>query len=149
MYTESEQRSINKALKIIESNFKRQPMSATSSRQVGNYARIMFGNYEHEVFSILHLDNAHQLIETEVLFRGTIDGAAVYPREVLKSVLAHNAAAVVLIHNHPSGNPEPSQADIAITERLVTALSVIEVRVLDHIVASAKGYTSMSERGLL
>jgi DNA repair protein RadC len=83
------------------------------------------------------------------LFRGTIDGAAVHPREVVREALAHNAAAVVLAHNHPSGVAEPSQADELITHRLREALALVEIRVLDHLIVSAGGCTSLAERGLL
>lgn len=104
--------------------------------------------YEREVFAVMLLDNQHRLIEFKELFFGTIDSASVYPREVVKTVLAMNAAAVIFAHNHPSGEPEPSQADRCITTRLIDALGLIDVRVLDHIVV---GDTSVSfaERGLL
>ena len=88
-------------------------------------------------------------MEVEELFRGTIDGAAVYPREVVKRALYHNAAAVIFAHNHPSGIAEPSQADIAITSKLKTAMQTIEVRVLDHLVIGAGEVVSFAERGLL
>ena len=109
----------------------------------------LLGTREHEVFCIAHLDNRNRLIELEELFRGTIDGASVFPREVVKSVLAHNAAAVVFVHNHPSGNPEPSSADEAITSRLKDALALIDVRVLDHFIVAGGTVLSFAERGLL
>ena len=102
-----------------------------------------------EVFCCLYLDNRHRVLAFEELFRGTINGAAVYPREVVKRALAHNAAAVILAHNHPSGVAEPSQADQALTERLTAALSLIEVRVLDHLVVGEGDPISFAERGLL
>ncbi len=104
---------------------------------------------EHELFMCLHLDNRHRLIHPDVLFRGTVDGASVYPREVVKSALAHNAAAVILAHNHPSGVAEPSVADEQITRRLRAALGLVDIRVLDHLVVSAGGCVSLAARGLL
>ena len=102
---------------------------------------------EHEIFACLFLDNRHRLISYEALFRGTIDSASVYPREVVKAALACNAAAVVLAHNHPSGVAEPSRADIDITARLTKALNLIDVRVLDHIIVGGNYQVSLAERG--
>ncbi len=103
----------------------------------------------HEVFCLLHLDNRHRLIAFEELFRGTIDGASVHPREVVKQALARNAAAVILAHNHPSGVAEPSQADELITARLRDALALVDIRLLDHLVVGDTRCTSFAERGLL
>jgi DNA repair protein RadC len=103
----------------------------------------------YEVFCCLHLDNRHRLIAFEELFRGTIDGASVHPREVVKQALARNAAAVILAHNHPSGVAEPSQADELITARLRDALGLVDIRVLDHLVVGDSRVVSFAERGLL
>lgn len=103
----------------------------------------------HEVFACLFLDNRHHILSFEVLFRGTIDGASVYPRQVVKRALHHNAAAVILAHNHPSGVAEPSQADECITLRLRDALALVDVRVLDHIIVGDGEPVSFAERGLL
>lgn len=105
-------------------------------------------DYSHEVFAVLFLDQRHRVICFEELFRGTIDGASVYPREVVKQSLLHNAAAVIFAHNHPSGVAEPSQADQHITRRLQDALALIDVRVLDHFVVG-DDVVSFAERGLL
>ena len=121
----------------------------TSSAATRDYLRDRFKNCESEVFSCLLLNNQHHVMELEELFRGTIDGAAVYPREVVKRALYHNAAAVIFAHNHPSGIAEPSAADIAITRKLKTAMQTIEVRVLDHLVIGAGEVISFAERGLL
>ncbi|WP_370641541.1 RadC family protein [Halorhodospira sp. 9622] len=102
---------------------------------------------DHEVFGIVYLDNQHRILGVEELFRGTIDGTAVYPREVVKEALRHGAAAVILAHNHPSGHLEPSVADERITDRLRQALELVEVRVLDHVIVSSEGYTSLAELG--
>jgi DNA repair protein RadC len=103
----------------------------------------------HELFCCLHLDNRHRLIAFEELFRGTIDGASVHPREVVKQALARNAAALILAHNHPSGVAEPSQADELITRRLREALALVDIRVLDHLIVADTGCLSFAERGLL
>jgi len=103
----------------------------------------------HEVFCCLFLDTRHRLIRYEELFRGTIDGATVYPREVVKRALQHNASAVILGHNHPSGVAEPSEADRSITVKLAKALALVEIRLLDHVVVSRGGHVSLAERGLV
>jgi len=103
----------------------------------------------HEVFCCLFLDTRHRLIRYEELFRGTIDGATVYPREVVKRALQHNASAVILGHNHPSGVSEPSEADRSITLKLAKALALVEIRLLDHLVVSRGGHVSLAERGWL
>jgi DNA repair protein RadC len=103
----------------------------------------------HEVFCCLFLDTRHRVIRYEELFRGTIDGATVYPREVVKRALHHNAAAVIVGHNHPSGVSEPSEADRAITLKLAKALALVEIRLLDHLVVSRGGHVSLAERGWL
>ncbi|MFW5449968.1 MAG: DNA repair protein RadC [Methylophagaceae bacterium] len=105
--------------------------------------------YQHEVFACLFLDNKHRMISFEELFRGTIDGASIYPREVVKQALSHNAAAVIFAHNHPSGIAEPSQADHAITQRLKSALELVDIRVLDHIVVGDGEIVSFAETGRL
>lgn len=121
----------------------------TSSSATRDYLRAKFRDCQSEIFSCLFLNNQHHVVKLEELFRGTIDGAAVYPREVVKRCLHHNAAAVILAHNHPSGVAEPSQADIAITNKLRTALQTIDVRVLDHLVIGNSMVVSFAERGLL
>ncbi|HEY0178903.1 MAG TPA: DNA repair protein RadC [Dokdonella sp.] len=103
--------------------------------------------YPYEVFGCLFLDNRHRVIAFEELFRGTIDGTSVYPREIARRCLAHNAAAVILAHNHPSGIAEPSHADRTITLRVREALDLIDVRVLDHFIIGAGAPTSLAERG--
>ncbi|MBS4688476.1 DNA repair protein RadC [Aeromonas sobria] len=104
---------------------------------------------EHEVFAMLFLDNQHRILAYEELFRGTLSSASVYPREVVKRALAINAAALMLVHNHPSGHPEPSRADIEITQRLQSALTLVDIRLLDHLVVGSEGSVSLAERGLL
>lgn len=113
------------------------------------YLRRRLAHLPHEVFAVLFLDNRHRVIACEELFRGTVDGAAVYPREVAKAALAHNAAAVILAHNHPSGVAEPSRADRDITRRLIDGLALVDIRVLDHLVIGDGECASFAERGWL
>jgi DNA repair protein RadC len=127
----------------------RRGVTFDSPANARKYLPAMLGALEHEVFCIAHLDNRNRLIAFEEMFRGTIDGASVHPREVVKSVLRHNAAAVVLVHNHPSGIDEPSQADELITRRLREALALIDVRILDHFIVAADKVMSFAERGLI
>ncbi len=117
--------------------------------QTREYISTRLRHHPHEVFACLFLDNRHRLIAFEELFTGTIDGASVHPREVMRRVIAHNAAAVILAHNHPSGVAEPSQADIQITQRLREALALIDTRVLDHFIVGDGPAVSFAERGLL
>ncbi len=106
--------------------------------------------YPHEVFACLFLDNRHRVIRFDEMFTGTIDGASVHPREVVKRALAHNAAAVIFAHNHPSGVAEPSRADETLTRRLKDALALVDIRVLDHlIIGDGEDVVSFAERGLL
>ena len=121
----------------------------TSPQVVRDYLSVTLGARECEYFCLALLDARHRLIEFVELFRGTIDGASVHPREVVKLVLARNAAAVLLVHNHPSQVAEASQADELVTRRLRDALQLIDVRVLDHLIVAGTEVVSFSERGLL
>jgi len=103
----------------------------------------------HEMFCCLYLDNRHRVLRFDEMFRGTIDGTSVYPREVVKEALTINAAAVILAHNHPSGVAEPSQADERITRRLKSALELVDIRLLDHLIIGDGETTSMASRGLM
>jgi len=114
-----------------------------------DYLKCRLYNYPYEVFACLFLDNRHRVIEYEELFRGTIDGASVHPREVVRRALHHNAAAVILAHNHPSGVAEPSRSDTQITQRLKDALTLVDVRVLDHFIIGDGAPRSFVEMGLL
>ncbi len=113
------------------------------------YVKAWLRRFQHEVFACLFLDNRHRVINCEILFTGTIDGASVYPREVVKRCLELNAAAIIFAHNHPSGVAEPSQSDRQITTKLIQALALLDVRVLDHLVVGDQVVTSMAELGLL
>ena len=119
----------------------------TRPDQTRAYLQSRLSGYGHEVFSCLFLDNRNRIIDYQELFHGTIDCASVHPREVVKRALGHNAAAVILAHNHPSGVAEPSRADVDLTQRLRDALELVDIRLLDHIVVGANRSTSLAERG--
>lgn len=113
------------------------------------YLESRLAHQAHEIFAAIFLDSRNCVLAYEELFRGTLDGASVYPREVVKAALAHNAASVIFAHNHPSGVAEPSRADRDITRRLVDALALIDIRVLDHLIIGHAQTTSFAERGLM
>jgi DNA repair protein RadC len=121
----------------------------TSPKATRDYLTLKLGTLEREVFAVIFLDKRHRLISYQEMFLGTIDGATVHPREVVKEALKQNAAAVILAHPHPSGVAEPSQADELITNRLKEALSLIDVRILDHIIVAGGDTVSFAERGLV
>jgi DNA repair protein RadC len=116
---------------------------------VQGYLAVQMRDYEREVFVVLLLDTRHQLLEFRELFQGTIDAANVHPREVVRIALQKNAAAVIVAHNHPSGNAEPSQSDIAITGQLKAALKLMDIRLLDHFIVGRGEVTSLADRGQL
>jgi len=145
--SETEQETIDKAIRIITRQFQR-GQCLTQPAETMRYLKVLLGQYEHEVFGVLMLDNRNRAICYREMFRGTIDGASVYPREIVKQALADNAASVILAHNHPSGIAEPSQADIRITERLKKALALVDIRVLDHVIIG-ENTMCFSERGLI
>jgi len=126
-----------------------QATKLTSPASSADYLQAQLQHCEEEVFAILYLNNQHQPIHFEKLFYGTIDAASVYPRVVVKKTLEQNAAAVIIAHNHPSGIAEPSQADRNITQRLQQALSLVDIRLLDHFIIGCGEVTSFAERGLL
>jgi DNA repair protein RadC len=114
-----------------------------------SFLKARMQHLDHELFCCLYLDNRHRVLRFDELFRGTIDGTSVYPREVVKEALGVNAAAVILAHNHPSGVAEPSQADERITKRLKSALELVDIRLLDHFIVGDGAATSLASRGLL
>ena len=125
----------------------RRDSALESPQAVRDYLKSLLRHEPHEVFGCLFLDSKHRMLSFEVLFRGSIDSASVYPRQVVKRALAHNAAAVIFCHNHPSGITDPSQADRSLTKRLTEALDLIEVRVLDHFIVGDGEPLSMVEYG--
>ncbi len=123
--------------------------SLSSPRVTAEFLRARLRDLEHEVFCCLYLDKRHRLLHFEELFRGTLDGASVHPREIVKLALQRNCAAIIVAHNHPSGVAEPSQADELVTQRLKEALALVDVRLLDHIIVGDGASVSLAERGLL
>jgi len=143
---------IERAIKLIQSKLKTPGKALTNPNLVKDYLILHLAQFEEEHFSLILLNNQHQVIGFENVFRGTVDTTSVYPREIVKTVLSHNAAAVILAHNHPSGNPDPSNSDVALTKRLTESLALIDVRVLDHIIVGGCSQTlttSLAERGLI
>jgi DNA repair protein RadC len=136
------------ALRVLAQRHRR-GAALTSPSDTQAYLRLWLAGRPQEVFACLFLDTKHRVIACEELFQGTIDGASVHPREVVRRTLQWNAGAVIFAHNHPSGVAEPSQADLRITQKLKDALALLEVRVLDHVVVAAEGSVSLAERGLL
>lgn len=135
---------------LVVSDFKKRQINTMESPVlVKNYLQARIEGMEQEVFLVMFLDNRHQVIADEIMFYGTFNAASIYPREVAKRALQLNAAAVILSHNHPSGNLEPSSADINITKRLKDALKLIDTNVLDHIIVGKGSCTSFAEKGLL
>ncbi len=127
----------------------RRGATLSSPQAVKDYLRVQIGVLEHEVFAVIFLDAQHRIVALKEMFRGTVSQTSVYPREVVKEALALNSSAVILAHNHPSGAAEPSRADEFLTQTLKTALSLVDVRVLDHLVIAGADATSFAERGLL
>jgi DNA repair protein RadC len=136
---------LDRAQALLAQRYRTGSPVLTSPALTREFLRVHLGSCEHEVFGVLHLDSRHRLIAVENLFRGTISSASVHPREVVKATLKHNAAAVVLYHNHPSGLSEPSAADELITRRRKEALALIDVRVLDHLLGGFGSVTTAAK----
>ncbi|WP_437884512.1 RadC family protein [Pseudomonas sp. LRF_L74] len=134
---------------ILEHRMYTRGEELSSPEAVRTYLKFAIGENEHEVFGVVFLDSKHRVLNFEVMFYGSIDGASVYPRQVVKRALANNAAAVILTHNHPSGISTPSEADRILTARLKEALLLIEVHVLDHFIVGKGEPLSMAEMGWL
>ena len=137
---------IDAARKVVE-RFVAKGMKLDSPSRTKDFLWLQFAGYEAEVFGVVFLDSQHQVIEYRELFYGTIDSASVYPREVVKKALQLNAGAVIFAHNHPSGQPDPSDSDRRITGRLKEALGLIDIKVLDHIVVGGSKSVSFAEKG--
>lgn len=149
MLTKSQRTTINRAINIIAALYQREDLLATEPQAVKEYCQLQLGALEYEVFAVLFLDNRHRLIRFVQLFRGTIDQASIYPREVAKEALTCNAAAIIVSHNHPSGDTRPSMADKSLTKKLASALGLLDIRLLDHIIVSQLDTYSFAEMGLL
>ena len=120
-----------------------------SPQAVRDYLRVRLGGLEHEVFAVLHLDVQNRVIDYVEMFRGTVSQTSVYPREVVREAMVRNTCSIVMVHNHPSGSTQPSRADEALTQTLKAALSLVDVRVLDHLIVAGSDILSMAERGLM
>jgi len=144
--TSAEEATIQEALAILGRQVKGGPLM-TGSKDTSNYLRLKYSREKSEHFGVLFLDCAHNVLAEEILFHGTLDGCAVYPRIVLERALACNAGACIAFHNHPSGNSTPSHADRHITRRLADALGLVDCRLLDHIVVGVGSHYSFAENG--
>jgi len=164
MTTERNYRRMNKALRLAHSGESENVLAAAqailstrmkhgdalaSPGTVRDYLRLLLHDRQYEVFVVILLDAQNHVLATEELFRGTLTQTSVYPREIVKLALQHNAAAVIFAHNHPSGVAEPSQADQLLTANLKQALALVDIKVLDHIVVAGNAAVSFAERGLL
>lgn len=141
--------TISRALAILATRLRAPGAAMDSPATVKNFLALKLADLEHEVFSVLWLDSQNRVLEYQDLFRGTLMQTSVYPREVVKAGLALNAGACILAHNHPSGMAEPSYADKALTDTLKTALAMVDIRVLDHIIVGGLSTVSFAERGLV
>jgi DNA repair protein RadC len=144
--TAAEDQLIADALALLDNRLRRGP-ALTDPDEAGRYCKLRLAGADREIFLVLFLDTRHRLVEAVEMFKGTNDGAEVHPREVVRAALACNAAAIICAHNHPSGNPEASAADRAVTARLKQALALVEVRLLDHFIVGDGAPTSMARRG--
>lgn len=146
-FTAAESATLRKAAKILAQRLK-SGLVFTSPQLVKDYARLTYAGKHREEFGVMYLDAQHRLIEFKIEFVGTLTQTSVYPREIVKTCINLNANSVILLHNHPSGNPEPSRADELLTQTLKSTLNLIDVRVLDHLVVGDT-VTSFAEKGLI
>ncbi len=140
---------LDRALEIVERSMRGAAMWFKCPESVKQYLHLKLAGERSECFAVLFLDVQNRFIAFENMFKGTLTQTSVYPREIICAALAHGAAAVVLAHNHPSGNVQPSRADEALTQTLKAALALVDVRVLDHVIVGSDGALSMAERGLI
>jgi len=140
---------IKRALKILDARMRNPSTALTSPGAVRDYLRLLLHDRPHEVFVCVFLDSQNRVLAADELFRGTLAQTSVYPREVVKAALGHNAAAAIFAHNHPSGVAEPSRADELLTQALKQALALVDVRTLDHFVVAGSQLISFAERGLI
>lgn len=143
------QRTVKRALTLLDRHLRETGVAFTSTQAARDWLRLKMAGLEREEFMVLYLNQQNQLIAYETLFTGTINSTEVHPREVVKRALYFNAAAVLFAHNHPSGDTTPSQADKAVTQRLVQALQLVDIRVPDHLIVGGTQILSFAEHGLL
>ncbi|EKN3715770.1 DNA repair protein RadC [Yersinia enterocolitica] len=141
--------TIKRALSLLDQHLREPGVAFTSTQAARDWLRLKMGTLEREEFVVLYLNNQNQLLAHETLFTGTLSHTEVHPREVVKRALYFNAAAVILAHNHPSGETTPSQADKALTQRLVQTLQLVDIRVPDHLIVGGRQIYSFAEHGLL
>ena len=139
---------VTQALELLACETRETDLLA-SPDTVRDYLKLLLGDRPHEIFAVVFLDAQHRVIATEEMFRGTLTQTSVYSREVVIEALNRNAAAVILCHNHPSGSPQPSQADLTLTSTLKAALALVDVRVLDHLIVTRIEAVSLAERGMM
>lgn len=144
-----ENEMIQEALDILDRRLFTTDQPLTSPRDVAAYLKLQLAAEAHEAFGVIFLNAKHQPLAFEVLFRGSVDCATIHPRQIVKRALAHNAAAMIISHNHPSGCTEPSKADISLTERIKESLRLVDVRLIDHFVVGSGKPLSFAERGLI
>lgn len=148
LLTTTQEKTLQRAANILESLVRTGDV-LSSPDMVRQFLKCRIGALEFETFTVIFLDNRHKVIAVEDMFKGSISSAAVYPREVVKAALKHNAAALLLAHNHPSFTAEPSDTDVRLTRKLVDACNLFEIRILDHLIVAGPNCTSLSERGLM
>ncbi len=148
-FSPKERLILSKAARILEARVRAEAVPLNSPSLVREWLALQFSGLEREMFGVIFLDIQNRLIDFEVLFAGTLTQTSVFPREVVKAVLARNAAAVLLVHNHPSGCAEPSHADEVLTQALKQALAMVDTKVLDHFIVAGSVVLSFTERGLL
>lgn len=147
--TQAEDDTIKQAMRIVARRIRKEGPMFTAPQAVKDYLVLQLAQKEYECFGVVFLDSQHQFLGLEVLFKGTLAQTSVYPREIIKRALAVNAGAVILFHNHPSGMPEPSRADELLTTTLKSALALVDIRTLDHVVVGGTTTVSFAERGLI
>jgi len=140
---------IDMALAILDLQLKTTELKVTNSKEVKDYLRLKLQLQEREVFAVMFFDTQHNLIEYDEMFAGTLNNTSIHPREIAKKALLVNAAAVIISHNHPSGEESPSSMDIKVTKEIEKVLSLFDIRLLDHLIIAANRVTSFAERNLL
>lgn len=154
MFNEKQTGLINKTLKMMESVMEDSALYAEGERffnsieETRTYCRLKIGFEEREMFMVLYLNNRHKLISADIIFKGTINACQASPREVIKAALKYNAAAIILAHNHPSGDTSPSKEDIAITKKIQQVSQLLDIRLLDHIIVSPEDTLSFVAKGI-
>jgi DNA repair protein RadC len=148
-FTAREQAVLRRAMQLLERDMGARALPLQDLDAARRYVRLWIGAADIEVFGLVCLNAQHELIAAEEMSRGTLAHTAVYPREIVRAALRHNAGAVILVHNHPSGNAQPSVADRQLTEALKSALSLVDVRVLDHMIATSRAVFSFADSGLM